>query len=210
MQLRSDDFRDMQPIPAACAVGQPGAVDEPCVLAANRNPHLAWSDAPVGTRSFALLCIDVDAPTRPDDVNKPDRRVPAGLARAEFVHWLLADIPRECGELANGSCSEGVIAHGKQSPPGPPGSKQGRNDYTGWFADDAGMAGTYLGYDGPCPPWNDERLHRYHFQLVALDVATLGLSNGFALDDVRAAMKGHVLAEATLIGTYTLNAGLRR
>jgi Raf kinase inhibitor-like YbhB/YbcL family protein len=209
MKLRSDDFGDMQPIPEALAFGRPGD-GEPCVLAGNRSPHLAWSDVPAGTRSFALLCVDADAPTSADDVNRSDRRVPASLPRAEFTHWLLVDIAPECRELAAGSCGVGVVAHGKQSPPGPPGSKQGLNDYTGWFAGDAAMAGDWFGYDGPCPPWNDERLHHYRFSLHALDVAGLGLEGRFTLADVRAAMENHVLAEAALTGTYTLNVALRR
>ena len=72
------------------------------------------------------------------------------------------------------------------------------------------MAGDYYGYDGPCPPWNDDLLHHYHFHVYALGVETLGLSGRFTLADVRAAMSGHILAEAELTGTYTLNAALRR
>ena len=210
MRLRSDDFSDMQAIPDACAFGKPGPDGEPCVWADNRNPHLAWSDAPAQTRSFVLLCIDGDVPTRADDVKQPGRSVPADLARADFVHWLMVDIPAECGELAQGSCGEGVIAHGKRSPVGPPGSRQGLNDYTGWFAGDADMAGDYLGYDGPCPPWNDERVHRYRFELHALDLPRLDLPEQFALADVRAAMHDQVIASATLTGTFTLNTALRR
>jgi phosphatidylethanolamine-binding protein (PEBP) family uncharacterized protein len=41
----------------------------------------------------------------------------------------------------------------------------------GWFAGDNDMRGDYYGYDGPCPPWNDEIVHRYVFTLFALDVA---------------------------------------
>ena len=85
---------------------------------------------------------------------------------------------------------------------------QGVNDYTGWFAGDADMGGDYLGYDGPCPPWNDARLHHYHFKLHALDVAALSLRHGFTLAELRAAMAGRVLAEAELIGTYSLNPAL--
>ncbi len=210
MQLRSDDFDDQQPIPAALAFGQPGADGEPCVLSANRNPHLAWRNAPPGTLSFAILCIDVDVPTVGDDVNQPGRSVPASLPRTEFVHWLLVDVPADTHQIAQGACSDGVVAHGKRAPQGPAGSRQGVNDYTGWFAGDAAMAGDYLGYDGPCPPWNDELVHRYRFVLCALDVAALDLPARFALADVRRAMHGHVLAEATLTGTYTLNPALRR
>ncbi|MEP7043889.1 MAG: YbhB/YbcL family Raf kinase inhibitor-like protein [Dokdonella sp.] len=210
MQLRSDDFRDMQPIPDEFAFGKPGAGSEPVTLSANRNPHFAWSGAPEQTRSFVLLCVDPDVPSVGDDVNKVGHRVAASLPRVEFVHWLLVDVPRECHELAKASCSDGVVAHGKSTPPGPPGSSQGLNDYTGWFASDAAMAGDYCGYDGPCPPWNDERMHHYHFRVYALDIASLGLSGRFTIADVRAAMRSHVLAEAALTGTYTLNPALRR
>lgn len=210
MQLRSDDFRDMQPIPEAFAFGRPGDAGEPCVLSGNRSPQLAWSEVPPGTRSFVLTCVDDDAPSRADDVNQAGRRVPAALPRVEFTHWLLVDVPAEVRELAAGRCGEGVVPHGKQSPPGPPGTKQGLNDYTGWFAGDAAMAGDWYGYDGPCPPWNDDLVHRYRYTLHALDVAELGLAGRFTLADVRAAMAGHVLAQATLTGTYTLNVALRR
>ena len=210
MRLSSRDFANGQPIPETCAFGRTGDAGEPCVLSTNRNPQLAWSEVPEGTCSLVLLCIDVDVPTRADDVNKPGRVVPADLPRAEFVHWMMIDIPRECRELEHGSCSDGVIARGKRTPPGPPGARQGRNDYSGWFAGDADMAGDYFGYDGPCPPWNDERLHHYHFHVYALDVANLDLDVRFTLADLRAAMRGHVLAEAELIGTYTLFPASRR
>jgi Raf kinase inhibitor-like YbhB/YbcL family protein len=202
MHLRSDDFQDGQPIPPACAFGKPGT---PIALSDNRNPHLAWREAPAATRSFVLTCIDGDAPSRGDDVNQEGRTVSAELPRVDFVHWLLADIPAECGALGQGSCSDGITPHGKRAPSGPPGSVQGRNDYTGWFAGDPAMAGTYLGYDGPCPPWNDARVHRYRFTLHALDVAGLGLASGFDLASLRAAMAGHVLATAQLTGTYAIN-----
>ena len=210
MRIRSDDLEPMQPIAQAFAFGKPGAHGEPVVHSANRNPHLAWSDVPAGTRSFALFCVDPDVPSRGDDVNQEGRHVPASLPRVEFFHWVMVDIPGECRELATASCADGVIAHGKNDPPGPPGAKQGINGYTDWFAGDASMAGDYYGYDGPCPPWNDDRLHHYHFRIVALDVPTLGLSGRFTAADARAAMEGHVLGEADLVGTYTLNAALKR
>lgn len=209
MQIRSDSFEAMQPIPAEFAFGKPGENGEPCVLSDNRNPHLAWKNAPPGTRSFVLTCIDVDVPTVGDDVNQAGRSVAADLPRTEFVHWLMIDIPAEFGELGAGSCAEGVTAHGEQDPFGPPGSFQGINDYSGWFAGDPDMAGDYYGYDGPCPPWNDERLHHYHFRVHALDVASLGLSGRFDITDVRKAMAGHVLGEAEIVATYTLNPALK-
>jgi Raf kinase inhibitor-like YbhB/YbcL family protein len=202
MQLRSDNFQHGKPIPPACAFGKPG---KPVALSDNRNPHLAWKNAPTGTRSFVLTCIDPDVPSKPDDVNQEGRKVPADLPRIEFVHWLMVNIPAECGELSEGSCSDDITPRGKTEPFGPPGSVQGVNNYTDWFAGDADMGGTYLGYDGPCPPWNDTLVHHYHFRIHALDTENLPLKPGFTLAELRAAMTGHVLAEATLTGTYSLN-----
>ena len=68
--------------------------------------------------------------------------MPADLPRVEFVHWLMANIPAECGELGAGACSDEVTPRGKREPVGPPGSVQGVNDFTGWFAGDADMAAT--------------------------------------------------------------------
>jgi len=67
------------------------------------------------------------------------------------------------------------------------------------------MAGDYFGYDGPCPPWNDSILHHYEFTLYALDRAELELEGAVNVAALRAAMKDHVLAQATLMGTYSLN-----
>lgn len=202
MQLRSDNFRHGQPIPPRLAFARLG---KPVVLSDNLSPHLAWKDAPAATRSFVLSCIDNDVPSKPDDVNKDGRTVPADLPRVEFVHWLMANIPIECGELAEGACSDEITPRGKLQPYGPPGSVQGVNSYTDWFNGDLQMEGTYLGYDGPCPPWNDSLLHHYHFRIYALDTPQLPLATGFSLEELRAAMAGHVLAEALLTGTYSLN-----
>ncbi|HKT27332.1 YbhB/YbcL family Raf kinase inhibitor-like protein [Dyella sp.] len=202
MQLRSDNFLHGQPIPPQLAFARLG---KPVSLSDNVSPHLAWKDAPAGTRSFAITCIDNDVPSKPDDVNKEGRTVPPDLPRVEFVHWLMANIPVECGELAEGACSDDITPRGKPQPYGPPGSVQGVNSYTDWFKGDVQMEGTYLGYDGPCPPWNDSLVHHYHFRVYALDTQSLPLMHGFSLEELRAAMAGHVLAEALLTGTYSLN-----
>lgn len=208
MQIRSDDFHDHAPIPAEFAFGKPGPNGEPCVLSANRNPQLAWRGAPADTRSFALACIDPDVPSRGDDVNQPGRSVPADLPRVDFAHWLMVDIPPACTAIAAGACSAGITPRGKQAPPGPAGSRQGCNDYTGWFASDPAMAGDYLGYDGPCPPWNDALRHRYRFRVFALDVATLDVPPRFGWAELQDALRGHVLDSAELVGTYSLNPAL--
>jgi Raf kinase inhibitor-like YbhB/YbcL family protein len=176
-------------------------------MAANRNPEVRWSGAPDGTRSFALLCVDPDAPTKPDDVNQEGRTVPASLPRADFSHWVLVDIPANVAGIPAGADSDGVTPRGK--PVGPTAyGVRGTNDYTSWFSGDADMDGTYGGYDGPCPPWNDEIPHHYTFTVYALDVETLGLDGEFGRSEALAAIEGHVLASASHTGTYTLNPDL--
>lgn len=204
MKLTSESFAHLGPIQSEFAFGKRGA-SEPCVLSDNRSPQLAWSDVPAGTRSFVLMCVDADVPTRGDDVNQAGRTLPRSLPRTDFIHWLMVDIALECRELVAGSCSDGITARGKRAPPGPPRARQGINDYTAWFANDHAMSGDYYGYDGPCPPWNDELIHHYHFRLYALDLPELGVSGRFSAADVERAMHSHVLAQAELTGTYALN-----
>lgn len=203
MQIRSDSFEHRGAIPAEFAMGAPDG------FGGNRSPHLAWDGAPEGTQSFALLCIDTDAPTDPALAGKAGVEIPVDHPRGEFVHWAMADIPAKTRELAAGSASDGVTKRGKASPPGPAGARQGLNDYTGWFAGDAELGGDYFGYDGPYPPPNDLRVHRYFFRVFALDVAALDLPAKFTAGDALRAMQGHVLAEAAIYGTYALhpNAG---
>jgi Raf kinase inhibitor-like YbhB/YbcL family protein len=204
MRLISASFEHGQRIPEAFAFCAPDPAQH-VRPGQNRNPQLSWTDCPDGTRSLVLLCIDSDVPTRPDDVNKPGRSVPASLPRGEFFHWVMVDIAPGISEIAEASCADGVVAHGKQAPPGPAQSRQGANDYSDWFAGDPAMSGQYLGYDGPCPPWNDERLHHYHFVVYATDLVRCPVEGAFTGAQVRAAIEGHVLAEATLTGTYSLN-----
>ena len=207
MFLRSDSFAEGDPIPATYAFAKPHP-ETHVELSDNRSPHLVWGDAPEGTASFVVTCIDDDVPTVGDDVNVEGRSVPEDLPRTEFLHWSMVDVPAGVTELTAGACADGVTPGGKSHPPGPAGSRQGVNDYTAWFAGDADMGGTYLGYDGPAPPWNDERLHHYHFEVVALDVPRLDLADGFGLSDLRAAIEGHELGRVRLTGTYTQNPAL--
>jgi len=67
------------------------------------------------------------------------------------------------------------------------------------------MKGDYFGYDGPCPPWNDTLPHHYVFILYALDIPRLPLDGTLRGAEVRAALSGHVLAQASLTGRYALN-----
>ncbi len=204
MKLHSESFPDQGVIPERNVFAW---VDPQTrvTLAGNHNPHLSWTDVPEGTRSFAVLCVDPDVPTRPDDVNQEGREVPADLPRTDFFHWVLVDVSPDTRAIAEGDYSNGITPRGKAGPLALDGTRQGLNDYTGWFAADRDMNGDYFGYDGPCPPRNDARVHRYVFTVYALDVAELGVSGRFTGAQALEAMRGHVLAQASLTGTYTLN-----
>ncbi len=208
MKLTSQSFTDNATIPGEFAFCIPAAAGHVC-LGRNLNPHLAWTSIPAGTRSFALICHDPDVPSKGDDVNQEGRVVPASLPRVDFFHWVLVDLPAALREIAAGSFSAAVTPGGKPGPQAPHG-RHGINDYTAWFAGDESMRGDYYGYDGPCPPWNDERVHRYVFTLYALDVECIALDGRFGGAEVRNALAGHVLAEAKLAGLYSLNPALER
>lgn len=89
-----------------------------------------------------------------------------------FVHWLAWGI----APGAHG------LSEGERAP------REGRNGF-----------GTE-GYRGPCPP-RGHGAHRYVFRLCALD-ADLAVARGAGVRDVSAAIRGHVLASADLIGCY--------
>jgi Raf kinase inhibitor-like YbhB/YbcL family protein len=209
MKLASKTFKDGGVIPGRCGF----CIKAPrgkITLGRNRNPELHWSDVPADTRSLVLMVIDGDAPSpKPDNVNTEGSMLSPSLPRGEFTHWLLVDIPTFVSEIAEGACSEGVIAKGKRLPRGPEGSRQGVNDYTAWFGDDKDMGGPYHGYDGPCPPWNDSVPHHYRFELYATDLDRCPVDGQFRLADVRKALEGHVLATTTLVGRYALNPAMR-
>ena len=66
------------------------------------------------------------------------------------------------------------------------------------------MAGDYFGFDGPGPPWNDELVHHYHFTVYALDLETCPAVGRFTGPDVLKAIEGHVLDQASIVGTYAI------
>jgi hypothetical protein len=130
---------------------------------ADRSPPLEWTGAPAGTRSFALIMDDPDA---------PDPRAP----QMTWVHWVLYDIPPSTTGLPEDAASGAL----------PPGTREGTNSWK------------RTGYGGPCPPIGR---HRYFHKLYAVDTELGDLGEPTA-DDLAAAMQGHILAKAELVGTY--------
>jgi Raf kinase inhibitor-like YbhB/YbcL family protein len=203
MKISSSSFQDQSVIPGQFAF----AIKDPSThitLSSNQNPHLAWSDFPKDTQSFAVICHDSDVPSKGDDVNQEGKVVPASLPRVDFYHWVLVNIPNSVQTIAAGSHSNSITAKGKsaqQSPVGTPGI----NDYTAWFKGDASMEGHYFGYDGPCPPWNDAIKHHYVFTVYALNTASVRLTGPFTGAEALAAIKPHIIAQASITGIYSLN-----
>ena len=209
MNLWSDAWANGAPIPARYAAGRLNDQGQP-EFSDNLSPPLRWADLPERTQSLVLVCHDFDVPSRADDVNQPGREVPADLPRIDFFHWLLVDISPELSGLDQGQWSHGFTPRGKPASAAPDktaqgAARQGLNDFTGWFASQADLAGEYFGYDGPYPPVNDSLVHHYVFTLYATDLAQLPVSGAFTGAMVRDALTGHVLGAATWSGTYTLN-----
>ncbi len=210
MKLWSESWINGERIPTRYAAGKPDVANG-VTFSDNVSPHLAWSEVPVGTKSFALICHDFDVPSQGDDVNQPDREVPADLPRVDFFHWVLVDLPATLSAVGEGQFSDGFTAHGKPGPavtvlgPASDAARQGLNDYTGWFAGNPDMAGDYFGYDGPFPPFNDSLIHHYVFTVYALSLERAPVEGHFTGAQVREAIYPYILAEATHSGTYTLN-----
>ncbi|MES3013828.1 MAG: YbhB/YbcL family Raf kinase inhibitor-like protein [Pseudomonadota bacterium] len=211
MKLWSDSWINGERIPTRYAAGKPD-VAKGVTFSDNLSPHLAWSEVPAGTKSFTLICHDFDVPSQGDDVNQADREVPADLPRVDFFHWVMVDMPVTLTEITEGQFSRGFSVRGKPGPAvpalegsGPQRARHGLNDYTGWFAGNAEMAGDYFGYDGPFPPFNDSLIHHYVFTVYALSVEHVPVEGHFTGPQVREAIYPHILAEATHSGTYTLN-----
>jgi Raf kinase inhibitor-like YbhB/YbcL family protein len=107
-----------------------------------------------------------------DDPDAPDPKAP----KMTWVHWVLYNLPRGDGGLPEGVTSADL----------PPGAREGLNDWK------------RTGYGGPCPPIGR---HRYFFKLYALDTVLPDLRHPTKAA-LEKAMKGHVIAQAELIGTY--------
>ena len=107
-----------------------------------------------------------------DDPDAPDPKAP----KMTWVHWVLINIPPDTKELPEGMSSKKL----------PPGTGEGMNDWN------------RTGYGGPAPPVGR---HRYFHKLYALDITLEGLGTPSKAKVVDA-MQGHILAEASLVGTY--------
>jgi Raf kinase inhibitor-like YbhB/YbcL family protein len=204
MKLSSESFSHNEEIPGRCAFCIPDP-DQHVGLGTNLNPALSWNEVPEGTKSLVLICHDPDVPRKADNVNKEGKKLSSRLKRVDFYHWVLVDISADAVGIQEGEFSDGVTPRGKSGPAGPRGTRQGVNDYTNWFSGDEDMGGSYFGYDGPCPPWNDTVVHHYHFTLYALGLERCPVGGEFTGADVLKAMEGHVVESATLTGIYSLN-----
>lgn len=205
--IHIDSWAHGAAIPAQFAFGKPGT-DSPFAPSDNRSPGIRWSNAPAGTRSFAIICHDPDVPSSGEHVNQHGKTVPADLHRVNFFHWVLVNISADVSALDEGAGSQGITPRGKSAGQTLHGMA-GKNDYTGWFAGDPKMEGIYGDYDGPCPPWNDSIVHHYYFEVFALDVETLELEGEFTGQDALEAMQGHILASASHMGTYSMNPAIK-
>ena len=203
LTVKSSGFKSGHAIPgkyAFCVAAEQGHTGP----GGNINPQVSWSKGPKGTKSYVIIASDPDVPTIRDDMNKEGKTLPANMKRRTFYHWVLIDIPADVMEVGEGVDSNARVPKGKPPGPGKVGVK-GINDYTAAMAANEQMKGTYGGYDGPCPPWNDLRVHHYHFTVYALNVATLNLTGNFTGPDAEKAMKGHVLAKGEIVGEYSQN-----
>lgn len=207
MDIKVKDINEGQPVPEHFAFGVYDP-DTHMALGRNLNPEVTWSGVPEGTRSFVVMIKDPDVPGDASDVNQEGKTVSKKTARVDFYHWLLVDVPPTVARIEEGQESNGVVPKGKVPCKDALG-KRGINDYTDFLAGDPDLAGTYGGYDGPCPPWNDEIVHRFIFTVFALDVEHLDLGDEFRGPDAEKAMEGHILDEASVTATYTLNPDLR-
>ena len=181
--------------------------DAPFTFGPNISPAMTWSAGPADTKSYAIIMHDRSVPTVFDDANQEGRTIPADLARMDFMHWILIDIPATTTSLTEGAESDSVVPKGKPTGSSEHGTR-GANDFGMFMASNPDMAGDYGGYDGPAPPWNDALMHEYVFTVFALDTDSLALNGVFSGAEALAAMEGHVLASGQVVATYTLNPDL--
>ena len=203
LKVTVDSIKSGGMIPAKYAFCQPDGKGH-AGPASNISPPISWSKGPRGTKSYAVILHDTDSPkTDRDKMNKDGMTVPSTAQRQTFYHWILVDIPADVRSLKEGADSTGRVIHGKTTPSAV--GKHGLNMFTMAFAANDALKGKYFGYDGPCPPWNDENVHHYHFFVYALSVKSLGLPADFDGPAAMEAMKGKILAEGKLDAIFVTN-----
>lgn len=203
LKVTVDSVKSGGMIPAKYAFCQPDGKGH-AGPASNISPPISWSKGPRGTKSYAVILHDTDSPkTDRDKMNKDGMTVPSTAQRQTFYHWILVDIPADVRSLKEGADSTGRVIHGKTTPPAV--GKHGLNMFTMAFAANDALKGKYFGYDGPCPPWNDENVHHYHFMVYALSVKSLSLPADFDGPAAMDAMKGKILAEGKLDAIFVTN-----
>jgi Raf kinase inhibitor-like YbhB/YbcL family protein len=170
------------------------------------SPSISWSKGPAGTKSYVIILHDTDSPAEQrEKMNKEGETLTSAVPRRNFFHWILVDIPANVTSVAEGADSNARVLHGKPATPAAVGGVRGLNDFTKVTAANDAMKGQYYGYDGPCPPWNDENVHHYHFTVYALSVPTLNLGKDFDAAAAMAALKDKVLAQGEVLALYTTN-----
>lgn len=197
MRIFSNDFEHGEWMPCELAYGR--LKEGRFALSDNLNPHLRFSGVPAETKSLVLTCIDPDVPTDREALNNIGE-IDADQPRRDFVHWLVWDMSSQLTEIARGDASIGDSTSGKRFAK--PMGVEGLNDYTR-------NGEVHRGYDGPCPPGTDARLHGYEFRLFALDVESLNLPDTATWVEVSKKMAPHVLASAMIQGIYSLNPRLQ-
>jgi Raf kinase inhibitor-like YbhB/YbcL family protein len=203
LKVSVDSFRNGKTIPDKHAFCNPAAEGH-VKPGEDKSPRISWSKGPAGTKSYAIIATDPDVPSIRTDMNQEGKSLSSAMPRVVFYHWVLVDIPPTVTSLAEGADSDGRVVRGKPATPTKAGVR-GVNDYTKVFANNDQMKGQYFGYDGPCPPWNDEIVHHYHFTVYALSAPTLNLSGPFGGPEAVAAMNGLVLAKGEVVGLYAQN-----
>jgi hypothetical protein len=169
------------------------------------SPRISWTAGPKGTQSYAVILSDTDSPKSDrDKMNKEGMTVPKTAERQTFYHWVIVDIPANMKSLKEGAGSKERVVHGK-APISSEAGKQGLNMFTVATASNDALKGKYYNYDGPCPPWNDEVSHHYHFTVYALSVKSLGLPADFDGPAAVDAMKDKILAQGVLNTVYSTN-----
>jgi Raf kinase inhibitor-like YbhB/YbcL family protein len=204
LKVSVDAFKSGEMIPneyAFCVAAAQGHT----APGANLSPRISWSTGPRGTESYAILVYDTDSPAEQrDKINKEGVTLTSAIPRRTFFHWVLVNIPRNVHSLKEGADSEGRVVHGKPATPAAAGVR-GLNDYTKVTAGNDATKGQYFGYDGPCPPWNDEVVHHYHFAVFALNAKKLDLPADFDGGAVLEVIKNKILAQGEVVGLYTQN-----